>query len=367
MEDTEESTSDCSIDSSKLPPMPPLMKSKRNMVVRSPRQYGPSSVLPSTEINTAEENVEEASRRRPASLEDGEFKRLMPPEYTRRLILASPPPLIKLMKNTEISASTSDIPPGFKTTFLNARKRDRNAATSGTTPGMEVAENSSSTFSGYEKRVSPGKPVLKVGKKVFSAGTTSDVEDSADRKNETSEQLHAYAIPVDRSHPIGLDSVSSKVVVQILDQDQCSKGESSHACPLCLKEFKTASHLREHERIHTGERPFKCTVCSKTFTQSSTLCVHKRTHTGERPHTCGTCGKSFKSYCHLRQHERVHSGERPFKCKTCERSFTRLSYLRDHEHTHTGECPYMCGECAKGFWHSSSLRRHERNHHMHEN
>ncbi|MCL4132014.1 UNVERIFIED_CONTAM: hypothetical protein GTU68_022504, partial [Idotea baltica] len=33
---------------------------------------------------------------------------------------------------------------------------------------------------------------------------------------------------------------------------------ASMPCPLCKKEFKSQSGLRDHIRLHTGERPFVC-------------------------------------------------------------------------------------------------------------
>ena len=351
--------SDCSVDSNDLPPMPPLMKSKRTKLNRTFREHGPSSIPPSPASNLLEENMEKASCVRSASLENREDTSSIPPEYTSSTIPVSPPPLIKW---TIPSASISNRQPAFEKAFQTADKSQRDEATSSTQSEMEDVVNWTSTFSGYEKHASPVKLPLQFEMDGLTPATASNTGVFGGRTPDLWEQADAFGMSVERRRPIGQQSYSSTVVAKKQDPYKRSKCKTLQRCQVCQKEFKYASRLRVHERIHTGDRPFKCDVCGMSFSHSCTLCVHKRTHTGERPHKCKTCGTSFTHSTTLRRHERIHSGERPFTCKTCARSFTQSSHLRNHERIHTGERPHRCRECSKVFRTSACLRRHERIH-----
>lgn len=39
-----------------------------------------------------------------------------------------------------------------------------------------------------------------------------------------------------------------------------SLSTSQHICPICSKNFSSASALQIHNRTHTGEKPYKCQV-----------------------------------------------------------------------------------------------------------
>ncbi|XP_065189978.1 zinc finger protein 678-like [Sycon ciliatum] len=321
MEDLEELKSVCSVESNELPPMPPLMKSRRNMLNQSSRDHGPSSVPPSSESNIGDPNTERAWCMSSASPENREDTSNIPPDYTSSIVSVSPPPLIKWTRNTITSASVSNRNPALEQTILTAGKSESNEVRSSTLAEIEDVVNWTSKFSAYEKRASPVKPPLQIEMDVVTPAKASYTGVSAGRTPETWKQPDAFGIPVEHSRPIGQNAYSSKVMAQNQDQDKRSKCKTSRRCQFCQKQFKQVSHLREHKRIHTGDRPFECDVCGMSFTQSSTLCVHKRTHTGNRPFKCKTCGTSFTHSLDLRRHERIHSGERPFTCKTCGKSF----------------------------------------------
>ncbi|XP_065189980.1 zinc finger protein 41-like [Sycon ciliatum] len=304
MEYLEESISDCSVDFNDLPPMPPLMKSKRTKLNRTSREHGPSSVPPSPASNLFEENMEKASCMRSASLENRHDTSSIPPEYTSSTIPVSPPPLIKW---TIPSASISNRQPAFEQAFQTADKSQRDEATSSTQSEMEDVVNWTSTFSGYEKHALPVKPPLQFEMDGLTPATASNTGVFGGRTPDLLEQADAFGMSVERRRPIGPHSESSKVMAQNQDTYRRSKCKTFKTCQFCQKEFKYVSLLREHERVHTGDRPFKCDVCGKSFSQSGSLCVHKRTHTGERPYKCKKCGTSFTTSSHLRRHERIHS------------------------------------------------------------
>ena len=309
MEDFEDLKSDCSLDSYELPPMPPLLKSKRNKLDQTCRAHGPSSIQISSRSNIGEAKTEKASCMRSASLEKREDTSSIPLEYTSSLIPVSPPPLINWTRNTIHSGSTSNRQPAYEQTFRTANEIERDEATSSTPSETEDIWNWTSAVSGYEKRASHVRSSAQFEMDALTQATASKTGASVERTHETLEQPDACGMPVGSRPPIGQNSDSSKAMAQNQDSQKRFKYKGSQRCQYCPKEFKKASHLREHERVHTGDRPFKCNVCEKSFTHSGSLCAHKRTHTGDRPFKCDVCEKSFTHSGRLRDHERIHTGE----------------------------------------------------------
>ncbi|XP_065189966.1 zinc finger protein 79-like [Sycon ciliatum] len=362
MEDLEESMSDCSVDWNILPPMPPLMKSKRNMRDHTSREHGPSSVPPYPASNLLEKNMEKASCMRPASLGKKGDTSNIPPEYTSSLVPVPTPLLIRWTRNKIHSGSTSNRRPAFEETFRTAYESERDETISSTPSEVEDVVNWTSAVSGYEKRASHVRSYPQFEVDALIQATASNTGVSAGRTTEIWENPDACDMPVGHRRPIRQNFDSSKAMAQNQVSQKRSKNKTSQRCQYCQKEFKTVSHLRVHERVHTRDRPFKCDVCGKSFTQSCRLCAHKRTHTGDRPFKCDVCGKSFAQSGNLCVHKRTHTGDKPFKCDICGKSFSQSGSLCVHNRTHTGERPHKCKKCGTSFTHLSSLRRHERIH-----
>ena len=335
MEDFEQSKSDCSVDSTELPSMPPLMKSKRNKLKQTSREHGPSCAPPFPASNNLEENMEKASCVRSASLENRENTSNTPHEYTGGLIPVSPPPLIKWTKNTIHSGSISNRQPAFEQTFRTADETEKDESTTSMPPELEDVENRTSAFSVYSEPVPIVKPPPQVDKDSANPATASNTGVSVGRLRGTSEQPDALDMPVGSRRSIPQNSNSSNVMAQKQDQCKRSKCNTSQRCRFCQKEFKHVSDLRKHERVHTGDRPFKCDLCGKVFTLSYSLRVQKQSYTGDRPFKCDVCGMSFAKSYYLRIHKRTHTGEKPHKCKICGTSFTQSSSLRRHERIHS--------------------------------
>ena len=65
-------------------------------------------------------------------------------------------------------------------------------------------------------------------------------------------------------HELGEDlSMTSKNFLDESNEKNHTRRSSStlqHACPVCSKNFSSASALQIHNRTHTGEKPYKCEV-----------------------------------------------------------------------------------------------------------
>ncbi|CAG9530987.1 unnamed protein product [Cercopithifilaria johnstoni] len=136
-------------------------------------------------------------------------------------------------------------------------------------------------------------------------------------------------------------------------------------CEICMKEFPTASLLREHVAvIHLNLRPFKCTKCSAVFGRQGCLrrhdmmrhlnyvymCPYKQcTHAGFK------CSKALAA--HIRS---VHTHVRPYKCEQCEKRFVRRNDLRVHSDIHNTECKYVCTTCKQMFQRRIHFQKHVR-------
>ncbi|XP_078473635.1 sal-like protein 1 [Lampetra planeri] len=56
------------------------------------------------------------------------------------------------------------------------------------------------------------------------------------------------------------------------------RSSKQHNCPVCGKNYSSASALQIHSRTHTGEKPYACSVCGRAFTTKGNLKVHMTTH-----------------------------------------------------------------------------------------
>ncbi len=84
-----------------------------------------------------------------------------------------------------------------------------------------------------------------------------------------------------------------------------------NACTIvvgCIARFQKPSDLRNHINSHNGVKGFVCNICYKSFGKNSTLTSHMRLHTGERPFKCcqNGCLKEFSTATLVRQHLESH-------------------------------------------------------------
>lgn len=152
---------------------------------------------------------------------------------------------------------------------------------------------------------------------------------------------------------------------QHLKQDH----KQQHVCQYCNREFKQASHLREHVTAHTGEKLYCCNLCGKTFQRMSSRSRHLKAHerapgqkTKRTPFLCTICGKRFPFSNSVQRHMRMHMGIKLHECNICQKRFNQTTHLRVHMRTHTGEKPYICDLCGGAFSLNASLQKHMSTH-----
>ncbi|XP_021959096.1 zinc finger and SCAN domain-containing protein 5B isoform X2 [Folsomia candida] len=106
-------------------------------------------------------------------------------------------------------------------------------------------------------------------------------------------------------------------------------------CSICLKTFRTKTHLKSYVVTHDSDAKVKCEICGNISKNPITFSRHVRTvHSQERP-SCGICHGVFASPDTLRKHiSTVHSTQkRPrFPCEFpgCERTYLGKYNLNRH-------------------------------------
>ncbi|XP_065194258.1 zinc finger protein 391-like [Sycon ciliatum] len=188
------------------------------------------------------------------------------------------------------------------------------------------------------------------------------------KKQHSSESCSDEDSPVLTDFPQDITSLGKETGVSLdrqhdmRDRAHSESGEEPHKCKHCAKSCSTQSRLTSHERAHPEEKPFKCAVCDTAINRRDVHVRHGGTHLGKKHFTCKYCSRSFSVKYSLTVHERIHNGEKPFKCDHCDQGFSDSSNLRVHKRTHTGEKPFKCELCGKAFRHTSSLAKHQRIH-----
>lgn len=100
-------------------------------------------------------------------------------------------------------------------------------------------------------------------------------------------------------------------------------------CPICNKEYKTASTLSNHLDTHSNT-VYTCTQCGMKLNSKRTLKQHQKVHSDIMEHVCKICGAEFKRTKAYKEHLVTHSNMRPYACEYCDKTFTNGPNCRKH-------------------------------------
>jgi len=150
--------------------------------------------------------------------------------------------------------------------------------------------------------------------------------------------------------------------------------ELPHGCQFCDYRSINRANVVKHERIKHSDpnrREFKCPVCNKEFKTATNLAQHTRTHTNVR-RACRTCNKRFKSQKGMEHHMREHSGGK-IPCNVCTEEFLSVQSCKRHEkvwHGYyrevEGDKKFLCkiDQCSMEFLTEAEKKEHSNLYHL---
>merc|ERR1712179_652846 len=116
-----------------------------------------------------------------------------------------------------------------------------------------------------------------------------------------------------------------------------------YVCSFCGKNFKSASHRKDHEEIHRGEADANCEICGAQVRKKN-LERHMKTHSDEADFTCDICEKAFSTKYSMKSHTvqqhllkketkspKSKEGKTMFKCNQCGYQCTTSKYMKTHQ------------------------------------
>ena len=96
--------------------------------------------------------------------------------------------------------------------------------------------------------------------------------------------------------------------------------------------FRNFPEINPSARTPSPQFAAFCHMCTKGFKSPSGYLIHKKMyHTARLDFPkCPVCGKQFASASRLRRHQMSHSASRTFTCQRCQKSYKYASSLKTH-------------------------------------
>nr|XP_040020425.1 zinc finger protein 431 [Gasterosteus aculeatus aculeatus]XP_040020426.1 zinc finger protein 431 [Gasterosteus aculeatus aculeatus]XP_040020427.1 zinc finger protein 431 [Gasterosteus aculeatus aculeatus]XP_040020428.1 zinc finger protein 431 [Gasterosteus aculeatus aculeatus] len=157
-------------------------------------------------------------------------------------------------------------------------------------------------------------------------------------------QIHSYRVHL-RAHASNRADAQTKVEV--------------FRCRICLTEYATRKHLREHlSMTHLEKEFYECDRCKRVFTSLSKCENHVKFQKCRIDVICEVCGRVYRSHRSLVRHRRT-TCQRHFKCTDCTKTFTSKNTLLKHSFSHLGLLPYTCVRCRCHYRLARLYRKHK--------
>ena len=174
----------------------------------------------------------------------------------------------------------------------------------------------------------------------------------------------------------------AKSEAQLRTLEKKERDYFKRVCPICDKQFITASHMKKHIKYeHEGEK-YKCDFCQNVYNSQQAKIYHQKLKHAPTQNVlkCSECKKVFSSQVALKSHLKyVHTSQKKISCTRCDQTFKQIKNLRAHlasihdiDQTKESYCEeestvnLKCSDCDSVFSYAKNLKAHRKSKHAGE-